>query len=45
MILTKLSQTNIFSSHSSTSMKHSEASVFTVADLAELFTEDSESLE
>ncbi|XP_050989525.1 E3 ubiquitin-protein ligase SHPRH [Labeo rohita] len=32
-------------SHSSTSMKHSEASVFTVADLAELFTEDSESLE
>ncbi|XP_056112007.1 E3 ubiquitin-protein ligase SHPRH [Rhinichthys klamathensis goyatoka] len=32
-------------SHSSTSMKHSEASVFTVADLAELFTEDSEALE
>uniref|UniRef100_A0A673KBQ7 SNF2 histone linker PHD RING helicase n=1 Tax=Sinocyclocheilus rhinocerous TaxID=307959 RepID=A0A673KBQ7_9TELE len=32
-------------SHSSTSMKHSEASVITVADLSELFTEDSESLE
>lgn len=32
-------------SHSSTPMKHSEASVFTVADLAELFTEDGEALE
>ncbi|XP_030632483.1 E3 ubiquitin-protein ligase SHPRH [Chanos chanos] len=32
-------------SHSTTAMKHSEASVFTVADLAELFTEDSEALE
>ncbi|XP_057200177.1 E3 ubiquitin-protein ligase SHPRH isoform X2 [Triplophysa rosa] len=31
--------------HSSTPMKHSEASVFTVADLAELFTEDGEALE
>ncbi|XP_051502358.1 E3 ubiquitin-protein ligase SHPRH isoform X3 [Myxocyprinus asiaticus] len=30
---------------SSTPMKHSEASVFTVADLAELFTEDGEALE
>ncbi|KTF84420.1 hypothetical protein cypCar_00008846 [Cyprinus carpio] len=45
MTLTNLSQSNITFSHSSTSMKHSEASVFTVADLAELFTEDSESLE
>lgn len=33
------------SSHSATAMKHSEASVFTVADLAELFTEDSDTLE
>ncbi|XP_026790068.3 E3 ubiquitin-protein ligase SHPRH isoform X1 [Pangasianodon hypophthalmus] len=32
-------------SHSATAMKHSEASVFTVADLAELFTEDSDTLE
>ncbi|XP_039603460.1 E3 ubiquitin-protein ligase SHPRH [Polypterus senegalus] len=32
-------------SHSSTSMKHSEASVLTVADLADLFTEDTESIE
>ncbi|TRY83450.1 hypothetical protein DNTS_016202 [Danionella cerebrum] len=31
--------------HSSTSMKHSEASVFTVADLAELFTDDSGAVE
>nr|XP_055027595.1 E3 ubiquitin-protein ligase SHPRH isoform X2 [Misgurnus anguillicaudatus] len=31
--------------HSSAPMKHSEASVFTVADLAELFTEDGEALE
>lgn len=33
------------SSHSTTAMKHSEASVFTVADLAELFTEDNDTLE
>lgn len=32
-------------SHSNTSMKHSEASVLTVADLADLFTEDSGPLE
>ncbi|XP_027028249.2 E3 ubiquitin-protein ligase SHPRH [Tachysurus fulvidraco] len=32
-------------SHSATAMKHSEASVFTVADLAELFTEDTDTLE
>ncbi|XP_026866989.2 E3 ubiquitin-protein ligase SHPRH isoform X3 [Electrophorus electricus] len=32
-------------SHGATAMKHSEASVFTVADLAELFTEDSDTLE
>ncbi|KAM3871435.1 E3 ubiquitin-protein ligase SHPRH [Diretmus argenteus] len=32
-------------SHSTTAMKHSEASVLTVADLADLFTEDSETLE
>ncbi|KAK7891604.1 hypothetical protein WMY93_023567 [Mugilogobius chulae] len=32
-------------SHSNTSMKHSEASVLTVADLAELFTDDSGHLE
>ncbi|XP_053701712.1 E3 ubiquitin-protein ligase SHPRH [Synchiropus splendidus] len=32
-------------SHTSTAMKHSEASVLTVADLADLFTEDSEPLE
>ncbi|XP_076834961.1 E3 ubiquitin-protein ligase SHPRH-like [Brachyhypopomus gauderio] len=32
-------------SHGTTAMKHSEASVFTVADLAELFTEDSDALE
>ncbi|XP_019909524.2 E3 ubiquitin-protein ligase SHPRH isoform X2 [Esox lucius] len=32
-------------SHSTTAMKHSEAAVLTVADLADLFTEDSEALE
>ncbi|KAJ8399429.1 hypothetical protein AAFF_G00411410 [Aldrovandia affinis] len=32
-------------SHSTPAMKHSEASVLTVADLADLFTEDSEALE
>ncbi|XP_072545423.1 E3 ubiquitin-protein ligase SHPRH [Salminus brasiliensis] len=32
-------------SHGATAMKHSEASVFTVADLAELFTEDTDTLE
>ncbi|XP_067099259.1 E3 ubiquitin-protein ligase SHPRH isoform X1 [Osmerus mordax] len=32
-------------SHSATSMKHSEAAVLTVADLADLFTEDGEALE
>ncbi|XP_071392224.1 E3 ubiquitin-protein ligase SHPRH-like [Centroberyx affinis] len=32
-------------SHSSTAMKHSEAAVLTVTDLADLFTEDSEPLE
>ncbi|KAM9707340.1 E3 ubiquitin-protein ligase SHPRH [Menidia menidia] len=32
-------------SHTSTAMKHSEAAVLTVADLADLFTEDSEPLE
>ncbi|XP_034051199.1 E3 ubiquitin-protein ligase SHPRH isoform X2 [Thalassophryne amazonica] len=32
-------------SHSSTAMKHSEAAVLTVADLADLFTDDSEPLE
>ncbi|XP_026161290.1 E3 ubiquitin-protein ligase SHPRH isoform X2 [Mastacembelus armatus] len=32
-------------SHSSTTMKHSEAAVLTVADLADLFTEDAEPLE
>lgn len=32
-------------SHSATAMKHSEAAVLTVADLADLFTEDSEGLE
>ncbi|XP_029982035.1 E3 ubiquitin-protein ligase SHPRH isoform X2 [Sphaeramia orbicularis] len=32
-------------SHSSTAMKHSEAAVLTVADLADLFTEDTEPLE
>ncbi|KAL7873133.1 hypothetical protein AOLI_G00122040 [Acnodon oligacanthus] len=32
-------------SHGTTAMKHSEASVFTVADLAELFTEDTDTLE
>ncbi|XP_024122367.1 E3 ubiquitin-protein ligase SHPRH isoform X1 [Oryzias melastigma] len=32
-------------SHSSAAMKHSEAAVLTVADLADLFTEDAESLE
>ncbi|XP_033874858.3 E3 ubiquitin-protein ligase SHPRH [Acipenser ruthenus] len=32
-------------SHGTTSMKHSEASVLTVADLADLFTEDTEALE
>ncbi|XP_062862969.1 E3 ubiquitin-protein ligase SHPRH [Trichomycterus rosablanca] len=31
-------------SHSATAMKHAEASVFTVADLAELFTEDTDTL-
>lgn len=33
------------SSHSATAMKHSEAAVLMVADLADLFTEDSEALE
>lgn len=33
------------SSHTSTTMKHSEAAVLTVADLADLFTEDAEHLE
>lgn len=33
------------SSHTSTTMKHSEAAVLTVADLADLFTEDAEPLE
>ncbi|KAL0969794.1 hypothetical protein UPYG_G00232390 [Umbra pygmaea] len=33
------------SSHSTTAMKHSEAAVLTVADLADLFTEESEGLE
>lgn len=33
------------SSHTSTAMKHSEAAVLTVADLADLFTEDTEPLE
>uniref|UniRef100_A0A7N6AM93 SNF2 histone linker PHD RING helicase n=1 Tax=Anabas testudineus TaxID=64144 RepID=A0A7N6AM93_ANATE len=32
-------------SHTSTTMKHSEAAVLTVADLADLFTEDTEPLE
>ncbi|XP_015241078.1 PREDICTED: E3 ubiquitin-protein ligase SHPRH [Cyprinodon variegatus] len=32
-------------SHTSTAMKHSEAAVLTVADLADLFTEDTEPLE
>ncbi|CAJ1074467.1 E3 ubiquitin-protein ligase SHPRH [Xyrichtys novacula] len=32
-------------SHTSTAMKHSEAAVLTVADLADLFTEDTEHLE
>uniref|UniRef100_A0A8C7CL05 SNF2 histone linker PHD RING helicase n=1 Tax=Oncorhynchus kisutch TaxID=8019 RepID=A0A8C7CL05_ONCKI len=32
-------------SHSATAMKHSEAAVLMVADLADLFTEDSEALE
>ncbi|XP_023807769.1 E3 ubiquitin-protein ligase SHPRH isoform X3 [Oryzias latipes] len=32
-------------SHSSAAMKHSEAAVLTVADLADLFTEDAEALE
>ncbi|CAK6966018.1 E3 ubiquitin-protein ligase SHPRH [Scomber scombrus] len=32
-------------SHTSTTMKHSEAAVLTVADLADLFTEDTEHLE
>ncbi|XP_068607759.1 E3 ubiquitin-protein ligase SHPRH [Brachionichthys hirsutus] len=32
-------------SHTSTTMKHSEASVLTVADLADLFTDDTEHLE
>lgn len=32
-------------SHGTTTMKHSEASVLTVADLADLFTEDTEALE
>uniref|UniRef100_A0A3Q1EY68 SNF2 histone linker PHD RING helicase n=1 Tax=Acanthochromis polyacanthus TaxID=80966 RepID=A0A3Q1EY68_9TELE len=32
-------------SHTSTAMKHSEAAVLTVADLADLFTEDAEALE
>ncbi|XP_041828321.1 E3 ubiquitin-protein ligase SHPRH isoform X2 [Melanotaenia boesemani] len=32
-------------SHTSTAMKHSEAAVLTVADLADLFTEDAETLE
>ncbi|XP_015204205.1 E3 ubiquitin-protein ligase SHPRH [Lepisosteus oculatus] len=32
-------------SHGTTSLKHSEASVLTVADLADLFTEDTEALE
>lgn len=32
-------------SHTSTTMKHSEAAVLTVADLADLFTEDAEHLE
>ncbi|XP_036398271.1 E3 ubiquitin-protein ligase SHPRH [Megalops cyprinoides] len=32
-------------SHGATAMKHSEASVLTVADLADLFTEDTETLE
>ncbi|XP_017277058.1 E3 ubiquitin-protein ligase SHPRH [Kryptolebias marmoratus] len=32
-------------SHSSTTMKHSEAAVLTVADLADLFTDDTEPLE
>ncbi|KAF7666915.1 hypothetical protein LDENG_00087420 [Lucifuga dentata] len=32
-------------SHSTTAMKHSEAAVLTVADLADLFTEDTEPLE
>ncbi|KAF3700939.1 E3 ubiquitin-protein ligase SHPRH [Channa argus] len=32
-------------SHTSTTMKHSEAAVLTVADLADLFTEDNEPLE
>ncbi|XP_066556931.1 E3 ubiquitin-protein ligase SHPRH isoform X2 [Amia ocellicauda] len=32
-------------SHGMTSMKHSEAAVLTVADLADLFTEDTETLE
>ncbi|MGH0135444.1 UNVERIFIED_CONTAM: hypothetical protein FKN15_008053 [Acipenser sinensis] len=32
-------------SHGTASMKHSEASVLTVADLADLFTEDTEALE
>ncbi|XP_048083229.1 E3 ubiquitin-protein ligase SHPRH isoform X1 [Alosa alosa] len=32
-------------SHAAATMKHSEASVFTVADLAELFTEDAEERE
>lgn len=33
------------SSHTTTAMKHSEAAVLTVADLADLFTEDTEHLE
>lgn len=33
------------SSHTATAMKHSEAAVLTVADLADLFTEDTEHLE
>lgn len=36
---------SFFSSHTSTAMKHSEAAVLTVADLADLFTEDTEPLE
>lgn len=32
-------------SHTSTTMKHSEAAVLTVADLADLFTDDTEHLE
>lgn len=32
-------------SHTSSSMKQSEASVLTVADLADLFTEETEELE